>query len=139
MCTSLCVYRAFTVAFFGHYMSFPCAPVRSCAFLGVPVCSRVFSIHPNWPMLNIIHLHYGLESAFVVYLPIPCVLNVISSNQPWLYVGYSYKWSLERPIIYFISLQIGILMPYYLISQHICVPGIKNNLHPQFFCLSIVK
>ena len=32
-----------------------------------------------------------------------------------------------------------ILMPYYLTAQNIHVPGTKNNLHPDNFCLSIVK
>ena len=33
----------------------------------------------------------------------------------------------------------GILMPYYLTDQHIYVPGTKNNFHPQFFSISILK
>ena len=77
------------MAFVGHYTSFPCADVRSCVSLGVPVRSRTFSMHMNWPLLEIIHqLHvilcvfYGLESAFVCNSPILCVLNVISLNQP---------------------------------------------------------
>ena len=69
--------------------SFPCAPVISCEFTGVPVCSHVFSMHPNWRLLDIICLRYGLESAFVVDFPIPCVLNVIASNRPQSEVRYS--------------------------------------------------
>ena len=97
--------------FIGHYTSFPCTPVHSCIFPGVPVCSCVFSMHPNWPLLDIIFqlrailcVPYGLESAFVVDFPIPCVLNVIGSNQPQSDIRYSYKWSLECPIfIFFMS------------------------------------
>ena len=73
--------------FVGHYISFPCTPMRSCVFKGVPVCSFVFFMHPNPHLLDIIfQLHvvlivrYGLKSAIVVDSPIMCVLNVIASN-----------------------------------------------------------
>ena len=35
----------------------PCVSVRSCEFLGVTVCSHVFTLHPNWPLSDIIHNH----------------------------------------------------------------------------------
>ena len=76
------------MAFVGHYLSFPCALVHSCAFLGVPMCYGVFAMHPNQPLLQIIHqsrvvlcICYGLESAFIVDLLIKCILNYIASNQ----------------------------------------------------------
>ena len=40
---------------------------------------------------------------------------------------------------FFVSLQMGIWMPYYLTAKHIYVPGTKNNIHPLFPPLSIVK
>ena len=64
--------------FIGHYTSLSCAPVRSCDFPGVPMCSRVFSMNPNWPLFEIISLCYGIKLSFVVDLPIPCALNVIA-------------------------------------------------------------
>ena len=70
------------MAFVGDYTSLLCAPLRSYALLGVPVCSHVFSMHPNWSLLDIICICYGLELAFVVDFPIPCVLNFITLNQP---------------------------------------------------------
>ena len=96
------------------------------------VCSSVFSMHKNWPLLDIICLFYGLKSAFVVDFPILCILNVTASNRPWSDVSYSYKWALECPMTYFVIIRIGIKMPYYLTAQHIYVPGTKNNTHPQF-------
>ena len=33
----------------------------------------------------------------------------------------------------------GIWMPYYSTAPHIYVPGTKNNLHPQFFWIFVVK
>ena len=59
---------------------YPCAVVHSFALPGVPVFSHVFSMHPNWPLLDIIFLRYGLESAFVVDFPTPCVFNFTASN-----------------------------------------------------------
>ena len=77
------------MAFVGHYTSFPCTPVRSFVIPGVSVSSRAFSMHVDWPLLDIICqsraimcVRYGLELNFVVDVPIPCVLNVISSNPP---------------------------------------------------------
>ena len=73
--------------FVGHYSSFLCAYVRSRTFPGVPVSSHAFSMHPNRPLSEIIRqsrvilcVFYGLESAFVVYSPIPCVPN--GPNRP---------------------------------------------------------
>ena len=70
--------------FVGQYNVFP---VRSCAFPGVPACSCVFYMHPNWRLLDIICLHYGLELSFVVDLPITCVPNVTALNRTWSDVG----------------------------------------------------
>ena len=74
------------MAFVGNYLSFPYAPVYSCAFPGVPMCSPVLSMHPNQPLLDIfcqpreiLCIQYGLESAFFVDSPILCVLNVKST------------------------------------------------------------
>ena len=96
-------------------------PVRSCALLRVSVHFREISMRPNSPLLEffcqsraILCVRHGLKSDFVVYLSILCVLNVIALNPPYLEVRYSYKWALECPIIYYVSLLIGIWMPYYV-------------------------
>ena len=73
------------MAFVGHYTSFLYAPVRFCAFPGIFMRSRAFSMNPNRPLLGIICqscailcVRYELKSSFVVYFLIPCVLNVIA-------------------------------------------------------------
>ena len=120
------------MAFVGHYNVFPlrsrallCVPGSSCVFPCVIYASELESVghylSSLWPWIGICcrwpnPLHsqcYNLES--------------------------SYKWALECPIIYIVSMWMGIWMPYYLTAQHIYVTGTKNNLHPQYFCLSIVK
>ena len=60
-----------------NYTSFLCAHVISYACLVVPMCSRELSMHPNWPLSDIINqlcvilcVRYGLGSSLVVYLPI---------------------------------------------------------------------
>ena len=72
-------------------------------------------MHPNWPLLDIIFqshtilcILYGLKLAFVVDLPILCVINITALNPPYLDVNYGYKWELECRMIYFVSLLIGI-------------------------------
>ena len=87
MRTHFFVYRAFEIEFVRLYMFFSCAPMRSYAFLGIPMSSHEFSMHLNWPLLDIFRqsrvilwVFCGLESGFVVDLPIPCVRNVIASN-----------------------------------------------------------
>ena len=64
-------------------------PLRSCFSHVVPVRSREFAMHPNLPLLNIIHqlsailcVCYGIGSDFVVYMPIPSIINVIDLNLP---------------------------------------------------------
>ena len=88
------------------FLALPCAPVHL----------RAFFMHPNWPLLDIIHqsrgilcVHYGLKWVFVVDLPIPCVLNFKASNPPKSDVNYSYKWALEGFINCIVSLQITTL------------------------------
>ena len=77
-------------------MSFMCVHVQSCTFPGVSVCYFLFSMHPNFVLLGIICLCYGLESAFVVDSSILLVLNVIALDPPQLYVSYSYKWAFYK-------------------------------------------
>ena len=70
--------------------------VRPCEFPGVPVRFRALSLHPNQPLLDIISqlrvilcIRYGLESAFVVDLSSPYILNV--PNWPLLDICLSFE------------------------------------------------
>ena len=65
------------MAFVVYYNVFP---LRPSAFMGVPVGYRLFFMHKNWRLLEIIHLCYGLELDFVVDFPITYVLNIIALN-----------------------------------------------------------
>ena len=79
------VYWALVMSFVRYYLFFralPCAPVPSCLFQCIPVHSCVFHIHPNRHLSGIICLSrtimwviYAPESAFIVYLSIPCILD----------------------------------------------------------------
>ena len=116
----MCVYRPFVMYFVGHHSFYLCAPVHSCAFLGVPMTYRAFTMHLNWTLSEIIRqscailcVPYGLELAFVVDSPIICVISVIDLNWTYSDVRYRHESVLECPIIYIVSLQIDILMPYY--------------------------
>ena len=83
--TRPCVYQEFVMAFVGHYSYLPCSPM----------CSRAFNMHPNWPMSDIISppcaimcIYYVLESDFIGYLTIHCVLD--GPNQTF--------WTFTHPV-----------------------------------------
>ena len=83
---------------------FLCIVVRYRTFLWVPMLSCVFSMHPDWPLLEVIRLscvflciNYDSKWAFVGDLPIPCVLN--GPNRPLSDIHLSCEFAMsEFPI-----------------------------------------
>ena len=92
--------QSFVVAFVGHYLFFLCASVRSCALVCIPVRYRVFGMHPNRPLLDIIFqscaslcIRCGLELALVLDSPIPWVLNVLGFPLSYILSSCDYTMS----------------------------------------------
>ena len=78
------VYQAFKMFFFGYYLSFPCAPVCSCALLCITVSSCAFPC-----VLSVLK-----SASFGKYLPIAC--NPVCLL--WPKIGFC--WWFANPVYY---------------------------------------
>ena len=100
------VYQAFAMAFVGHYLSFPCAPLHSCVLPRIPVHSRAFDMHRSRPISDIIRqfhaflcVRYGPEPTSVGDTPILCVID--GTDFPLSDIHFSCEFAMsESPCLY---------------------------------------